>query len=144
MQDNEVFQKTFRYQGMEKATDVMPPAFAMEVRPFMWERGHDEKVVAEMKAVAPKVFSRIERCTSKLVMELNVINKEDVAQVEIFLECILENRFVEIIHLHGAMPLQAGGMFEKLLLVLQKPTVWSINLGELDFSRSTADGTGAV
>jgi hypothetical protein len=25
-------------------------------------------------------------------------------------------------------------MFEKLLLVLQKPTVWSINLGELEFS----------
>jgi hypothetical protein len=58
----------------------------------MWERGHDAKVVAEMKAVAPKVFSRIciERCTSKLVMDVNVINKEDAAQVEISLECILE------------------------------------------------------
>jgi hypothetical protein len=28
--------------------------------------------------------------------------------VEIFLECILENRFVEIIYLHGATPLQAS------------------------------------
>jgi hypothetical protein len=55
-------------------------------------------------------------------MDVNVINKEDAAQVEI-LECILENCFVEIIYLHGATPLQAGGMFEKLLLVLQKPTV---------------------
>jgi hypothetical protein len=103
---------------MEKATNVMLPAFAMEVRPCMWERGNDAKVVAEMKAVAPKVFSKIERCTSKLVMDVNnVIIKEDTAQVEIFLECILENRFVEIIYLHGATPLQAGGMFENLLLV---------------------------
>jgi hypothetical protein len=52
-----VFRKTFRCQGMEKATNVMPPAFAMEVSPCMWERGHDAKVVAEMKAVAPKVFT---------------------------------------------------------------------------------------
>ena len=82
-----------------------------------------------------EVFSRIERRTSKLVMDVNVINKEDTAQVEVFLECILENRFVEVIYLHGATPLQAGGMFEKLLLVLQKPTVWSINLlGEIKFS----------
>jgi hypothetical protein len=109
---------------MEKATDVVLPAFAMEVRPFMWERGHDEKVVAEMKAVAPKVFSKIERCTSKLVMDVDVINKEDTAQVKILLECILENRFVEVIYLHGATPLQAGGMSEKPLLVciLKKPT----------------------
>jgi hypothetical protein len=135
---------------MEKATNVMLPAFAMEVRPFMWERGHDAKVVAEMKAVAPKVFSRIERRASKLVMDVNVINKEDAAQVKIFLECILEHHFVEIIYLYGTTPLQAGGMIEKLLLVLQKPTVWSINLGELDFSaqctptRSTADRTGTA
>jgi hypothetical protein len=84
----------------------------------------------------PKVFSRIKRCTSKLVMDVNVINKEDTAQVEIFLECILENRVVEIIYLYGPTPLQAGGMFEKLLLVLQKLTVWSINLGEIKFSAS--------
>jgi hypothetical protein len=30
--------------------------------------------------------------------------------------------------------LQAGGMFEKLLLIPKKPTVWSISLGGLDFS----------
>jgi hypothetical protein len=121
---------------MEKATNVMLPAFAMEVNPCMWEREHDAKVVAEMKAVAPKVRAAIEkRTSSKLVMDVTVINKEISAQVEMFLECILENQFVEIIYLHGvATPLQAGGMFEKLLMVLQKPTVWSINLGELDFS----------
>jgi hypothetical protein len=50
----------------------------------MWERGHNAKVVAEMKAVAPKVLSTIERRTSKLVMDVNVINKEDAAQVKIF------------------------------------------------------------
>ena len=129
-----VFRKIFRCQGTEKATNVVLPAFAMEVRPCMWGRGHDAKVVAEMKAVAPKVFSRIERRTSKLVMDVNVINKEDAPQVKAFLERILEDRFVEIIYLHGATPLQAGGMFEKLLLILQKPAVWSINLGELEFS----------
>jgi hypothetical protein len=120
---------------MEKATNVMLPAFAMEVNPCMWERGHDAKVGAEMKAVAPKVRAAIERRTSsKLVMDVTVVNKEDATQVEVFLECILENQVVEIIYLHGATPLQAGGMFEKLLHVLQKPTVWSINLGELNFS----------
>jgi hypothetical protein len=81
-----LFQKTFCCQGMEKATNVMLPAFAMEIRPFMWGRGHDAKVVTEMKAVAPKVFSRIERRTSKLVIDVNVINKEDAAQVKVFLE----------------------------------------------------------
>jgi hypothetical protein len=42
-------------------------------------------------------------------MDVNVINKEDAAQVKIFLECILEDCFVEVIYLHGATPLQAGG-----------------------------------
>ena len=130
-----VFRKTFCCQGMEKATNVMLPAFAMEVNPCMWERGHDAKVGAEMKAVAPKVRATIERRkSSKLVMDVTVVNKEDATEVEVFLECILENQVVEIIYLHGATPLQAGGMFEKLLHVLQKPTVWSINLGELNFS----------
>ena len=41
-----LFQKTFHCQGMEKATNVIPPAFAMEVNPFMWEREHDAKVGA--------------------------------------------------------------------------------------------------
>jgi hypothetical protein len=39
-----VFRKTFRCQCMEKATNVMLPAFAMEVNPCMWEREHDAKV----------------------------------------------------------------------------------------------------
>jgi hypothetical protein len=54
-------------------------------------------------------------------MDVTVVNKEDATQVEVFLECILENQVVEIIYLYGATPLQAGGMFEKLLHVLQKP-----------------------
>ena len=87
----------------------------------MWERGHDAKVGAEMKAVAPKVRATIEkRTSSKLVMDVTVVNKENTAQVGMFLECILENQVVEVIYLHGATPLQAGGMFEKLLHVLQK------------------------
>jgi hypothetical protein len=62
---------------MEKATNVMLPAFAMEVNPCMWEREHDAKVVAEMKAVAPKVRATIEkRTSSKLVMDVTVVNKE--------------------------------------------------------------------
>jgi hypothetical protein len=77
-----VFQKTFRCQGMEKAKNVMLPAFVMEVNPCMWERGHDAKLVAEMKAVAPKVRATIEkRTSSKLVMDVTVINKENTAQV---------------------------------------------------------------
>jgi hypothetical protein len=47
---------------------------------------------------------------------------------------ILAGRFEEIIYLHGATPLQAVGMFEKLLLIRQKSNVWSINLDELNFS----------
>jgi hypothetical protein len=90
---------------MEKATNVMLPAFAMEVNPCMWEREHDAKVVAEMKAVAPKVRATIEkRTSSKLVMDVTVVNKENTAQVGMFLECILENQVVEIIYLHGATP----------------------------------------
>ena len=58
--------------------------------------------------IAPKVFSKIERCTSKLVMDVNIINKEDAAQVEISFECILENRFVVVIYLHEATPLASG------------------------------------
>jgi hypothetical protein len=66
---------------MEKATNVMPPAFAMEVNPCIWEREHDAKVVAEMKAVAPKVRATIEkRTSSKLVMDVAVVNKEDAAK----------------------------------------------------------------
>jgi hypothetical protein len=44
---------------MEKATNVMLPAFAMEVNPCMWDREHDAQVGAEMKAVAPKVRAAI-------------------------------------------------------------------------------------
>jgi hypothetical protein len=68
-------------------------------------------------------------------MDVNVINKEDAAPlVEIFLECILEDRFVEIIYLHGATPHCKRAGCLRSSCGYCRTAVWSINLGELKFS----------
>ncbi|MBT6440708.1 MAG: hypothetical protein HOK72_13455 [Flavobacteriales bacterium] len=83
-----------------------------------------------------KVCNRIETWTSELVMDVSKIGKEKKFDVEIFLEYVLKNQSVEIVYLHGATPLLQEPLFEKLLQVLQKQTLWSLNLGELKFSKS--------
>jgi hypothetical protein len=69
-------------------------------------------------------------------MDVSKIGKEKKFDVEIFLEYVLKNPSVDIVYLHGATPLLQEPLFEKLLQVLQKQTLWSLNLGELKFDTS--------
>jgi hypothetical protein len=39
-----------------------------------------------------------------------------------------------VVFLQGAKPLEKKDMFEQLLRMLRRKTIWSINLGELRFS----------
>ena len=129
------WKKEFRCNGMEKAKTILD-ALEWSIRPnlYLRQKSNEKK---EHEAVARRrVCTRIERSTSKLMMDVNVIRKEEEFDVAIFLEHVLNNPHVEIIYLHGATPLEADRMFEKLMQVLLKPNVWSINLGELKFSAS--------
>ena len=111
-------------------------ALGCPISPKLYDRQKNNEETADKAAEQKKVCKRTETWTSKLMMDLNVIRKGERFDVAIFLEYVLNNPHVEIIYLHGATPLEADRMFEKLMQVLLKPNVWSINLGELEFSAS--------
>jgi hypothetical protein len=129
------FQRHFRCQGMDRA-QMMLSSLEMSIRPKLYDRQKINEEKVDEAAERQKVCNRIETWTSELVMDVSKIGKEKKFDVEIFLEYVLKNQSVEIVYLHGATPLLQEPLFEKLLQVLQKQTLWSLNLGELKFSKS--------
>ena len=129
------FQRHFRCQGMDRA-QMMLSSLEMSIRPKLYDRQKINEEKVDEAAERQKVCNRIETWTSELVMDVSKIGKEKKFDVEVFLEYVLKNQSVEIVYLHGATPLLQEPLFEKLLQVLQKQTLWSLNLGELKFSKS--------
>ena len=128
------FQRYFHCQGMERAQMILS-SLEMSIRPKLYDRQKINEEKTDEAAERQKVCNRIEKWTSELVMDVSKIGKEKKFDVEIFLEYVLKNQSVEIVYLHGATPLLQEPLFEKLLQVLQKQTLWSLNLGELTFSK---------
>ena len=70
------------------------------------------------------------------VMHLDLlINKKDPLEVRYLMHHVLAQRMpVQVAFLQGAVPLQHDDLFPRLLDLLERCPVWSLNIGELRFS----------
>jgi len=88
--------------------------------------------------VPPRVSQKIQefvQMRSTVLHSDELINKKDANQVEHLLnELLFHDAPVQVIFLQGAVPLQTPRLFTKFCELLRRLPIWSINLGELNFS----------